>query len=214
VPVPRFRIVCISREAGAGGGTIGRLVGTRLGWKLYDHEILEVIAQRMEVTADQVLALDELSPGLVQDWLLPLREEHYAPQEAYLDHLAKLITAIGQAGCSVIVGRGANFLLPRDEILAVRIIAPLKVRAQRLAEKMGVSVRTARRAARDLDNRRLRFARTMYHVDAADPHHYDMVVDSASLGIEIAAEVIVRAVEAGMPPPPVSLKVVPPESDA
>ena len=34
---------------------------------------------------------------MVQDWLLPLREEYYAPQEAYLDHLAKLIEAIGRA---------------------------------------------------------------------------------------------------------------------
>jgi cytidylate kinase len=198
--VPRFRNVCISRESGAGGGTIARMVADRLGWKVYDREILEVIAHRMEVSHDVVLALDELSPGLVQDWLLPLREEHYAPQEAYLDHLAKLMLAIGSAGESVIVGRGANFMLPRGEVLAVRVIAPLKVRAQRLSEKMGVSVRTARRAARDLDQRRLRFARTMYRADAADPHHYDLVLDSASLGLSIAAEVIVRAVQAGMPP--------------
>jgi cytidylate kinase len=210
-PVPRFRNVCVSRESGAAGGTIARTVAARLGWKVFDHEILEVIAQRMEVSHDIVLALDELAPGLVQDWLLPLREEHYAPQEAYLDHLAKLVTAIGAAGESVIVGRGANFMLPREEILAVRIIAPLRVRAQRLSEKMGVSVRTARRAARDLDHRRLRFARAMYHVDAADPHHYDLVLDSASLSLGIAAEVIVRAVEAGMPPrpEPPALKVEP-----
>src|SRR4051794_41521414 len=56
VPVARFRNVCISREAGAGGGTIARVVGTRLGWKVYDHEILEAIAQRMEVPADEVRA--------------------------------------------------------------------------------------------------------------------------------------------------------------
>jgi len=99
----------------------------------------------------------------------------------------------------VIVGRGANFLLPRQEILAVRIIAPLKVRAYRLAEKMGVSVRTARRAARDLDNRRFKFVRTMYRANVADPHHCDLVLDSESLGVTIAAELIVRAVELGLP---------------
>ena len=64
---------------------------------------------------------------------------------------------------------------------------------------MGVSARTARRAARDLDRRSLKFARVMYHVDAADPHHYDLVLDSHSLGLNIAAELIVRAVEAGRP---------------
>ncbi len=52
--------------------------------------------------------LDELAPSMVQDWLLPLREEYYAPQEAYLDHLAKLIEAIGRAGESILVGRGCG----------------------------------------------------------------------------------------------------------
>lgn len=197
--MPRFRNICISREAGAGGGTIGRIVARRLGWKVYDHEILESIAQRMELSADEVRVFDELAPSVVQDWILPLREEHYAPQEAYLDHLAKLLEAIGRAGDSVIVGRGANFLLPRDEILSVRVLAPLKARALRLSERMGVSVRTARRAASELDRRRLHFDRTMHRVDSADPHNYDLVLDSNSLGLSVAAEIIVRAIEAGQP---------------
>ncbi len=199
-PVARFRNVCISREAGAGAGTIARLVGTRLDWKVYDHEVLEAIAQRMEMPTDEVRAFDELAPSVVQDWILPLREEHYAPQEAYLDHLAKLVEAIGRAGDSLIVGRGAGFLLPRDATLLVRVIAPLPVRADRLAERMGVSFRTARRAARDLDRRRNQFERTMYRVDPNDPHNYDLVLDSNSLGLSIAAEVLVRAVESGRPP--------------
>lgn len=197
--VARFRTVCISREAGAGGGTIARLVGKRLGWKVFDHEILEAIAQRMELPIDEVKVFDELAPSVVQDWILPLREEHYAPQEAYLDHLAKLIEAIGRAGNSLIVGRGAGFLLPREEILSVRVIAPLKVRAVRLGERMGLTVRTARRAARDLDRRRAYFERTMYRADSTDPHNYDLVLDSNSLGLPISAEIIIKTIEEGQP---------------
>ena len=196
-PVARFRNICISREAGSGAGLIGRMVGTRLGWKVYDQELVEAIAGRMELSVDEVKALDELAPSVVQDWILPLREEHYAPQEAYLDHLAKLVEALGKAGDSIIIGRGAGFLLPRGETLSVRIVAPLKTRSVRLAERLGVSVRTARRAARDLDRRRSHFARTMYRLDPDDPHNYDLVLDSDSLGLPIVAEILVRTVEAG-----------------
>ncbi|MFO0908267.1 MAG: cytidylate kinase-like family protein [Isosphaeraceae bacterium] len=199
LPVARFRNVCISREAGAGAGSIARLVGTRLGWRVYDHEILEAIAQRMEMPTDEVRAFDELAPSVVQDWILPLREEHYAPQEAYLDHLAKLVAAIARSGESVIVGRGAGFMLPREETLMVRVVAPLRARADRLAERMGVSFRTARRAAQDLDRRRTHFERTMYRVDSNDPHNYDLVLDSDSLGLTIAAEILIRAIEVGSP---------------
>ncbi len=37
----------------------------------------------------------------------------------------------------------------------------------------------------------------MYRVDANDPHNYDLVLDSHALGLPIAAEVIVRTIEAG-----------------
>ena len=191
-PVSRFRTVCVSREAGAGGGAIARLVGTRLNWKVYDHELLEAIAQGMEVPADEARPYDELAPGLVQDWLLPLREEHYAPQEAYLDHLAKLVESIGRAGDSVIVGRGAGQLLPRSETLCVRVVAPLKMRARNLAASMGVSQRTARKAATDRDRRVAKFVRALHRVEIDDPHLYDLVLDSHALGLTIASELIVR----------------------
>jgi cytidylate kinase len=199
VPVARFQNICISREAGAGGSILARMIGERLSWKVYDDELVAAIAHRMQVPIDEVRALDEQAPSVVQDWLLPLREEYYAPQEAYLDHLAKLIEAIGRAGESILVGRGAGFMLPRETTLSLRVIAPLKVRAQRLAERMGVSVRTARRAARDLDRRRAQFNRTMHRADPNDPHQFDLVLDTSSLGLEIAAELVVHSVEVGRP---------------
>src|SRR5262245_50254509 len=49
IPVARFQNICISREAGAGAGAIARRVGQRLGWKVYDDELIEAIAHRMGV---------------------------------------------------------------------------------------------------------------------------------------------------------------------
>ena len=39
----------------------------------------------------------------------------------------------------------------------------------------------------------------MYRVDSTDPHNYDLVLDSNSLGLPVAVEVLVRAIEAGRP---------------
>ena len=97
----------------------------------------------MEVSTDEARTYDELAPSLVQDWLLPLREEHYAPQEAYLDHLAKLVRSpSGKAGESILVGppKAAGRLLPRSETLLVpRDRYAQRPRAEDLAATMGVS---------------------------------------------------------------------------
>src|SRR5262249_17904874 len=199
IPSARFQNICISREAGSGASQLAKLVGQGLGWKVYDEELVEAIAHRMESPIEEVRALDELAPSMVQDWLLPLREEYYAPQEAYLDHLAKLIEAIGRAGESILVGRGAGYMLPRESTLSVRVIAPLKVRAQRLAERMGASAPTARPAAPGPDPGRLPFDRTMHRARSSDPHTFDRVLSSESLGLELAAEILVHGVEVGHP---------------
>src|SRR5262249_999615 len=63
-PAVRFRNLCISREAGAGGGAIARIVGARLNWKVYNRELIEAIAHRMELPIEEVQTLDELAPSV------------------------------------------------------------------------------------------------------------------------------------------------------
>src|SRR5262245_55103378 len=43
--VPALLAVAVSREAGARGGTIGRRVAKKLGWQVYNQELLEYTAQ-------------------------------------------------------------------------------------------------------------------------------------------------------------------------
>ena len=198
-PQAKFNTVWLNREAGSGADNIARQVAERLRWAVYNEEVVEVISRRMQVAPDLVKSLDELAPGMIQDWLLPLREQHYAPQETYLEHLEHLIQEVGRVGDAVIVGRGAGFLLPADRTLRVRIVAPLSNRASRLSDRMGVSVRTARRAARDLDRRRRQFDWALYRKESDDPHNYHMTLDSTALGIPICVDLITLAIVKGFP---------------
>lgn len=198
-PQAKFNTVWLNREAGSGADIIARQVAERLRWAVYNEEVVEVISRRMQVAPDLVKSLDELAPGMIQDWLLPLREQHYAPQETYLEHLEHLIQEVGRVGDAVIVGRGAGFLLPADRTLRVRITAPLSNRASRLSDRMGVSVRTARRAARDLDRRRRQFDWALYRKESDDPHNYHMTLDSTALGIPICVDLITLAIVKGFP---------------
>jgi cytidylate kinase len=196
----RFTTVWISREAGSGADIVARQVAARLSWRVYNEEFVDIIARRMQVTPDMIKSLDELAPGMIQDWILPLREQHYAPQETYMDHLEHLIREVGHVGEAVMVGRGAGFLLPEDRTLRVRIVAPETNRAARLADRMGVSHRTARRMTRDLDRRRNQFDWSIYRKDAANPHNYHITLDTAALGIPLCVDVITLAVIRGFPP--------------
>lgn len=198
-PQARYNSVWLGREAGSGANIIARQVADRLQWAIYNEEIIEIISRRMQVSQEMVKSLDELAPGMIQDWLLPLREQHYAPQETYLEHLEHLVQEVGRVGDAVIVGRGAGFLLPADRTLRVRLVAPLANRAGRLAERMNISVRSARRAAQDLDRRRRQFDWALYRKESDDPHNYHMTLDTTALGIPMCADLITLAVIRGLP---------------
>src|SRR3974390_1360458 len=49
----------ISREKGAGGSAVARLVGQRLGWQVFDKEIVEAIAKAAHVRRELIEGLDE-----------------------------------------------------------------------------------------------------------------------------------------------------------
>lgn len=186
--------ITISREAGARGSTVARLVGQRLGWTVYDQELLEYIAHEMHLRVGVLESLDEKSYHWAQDWLAALLEDQWQNQDAYIVHLTKVLLAIGMHGEAIIVGRGACFILPRERSLNVRIIAKDSDRVTYLSQLERLTPQEADRFMRDTDEQRKKFVRDYFHRDNTDVHEYDLVLDSSSLGEECCADLVVAAV--------------------
>ena len=189
---PRF-CVTISREAGARGSTIARLVGQQLGWTVYDQELLEYIAHEMHLRAGVLDSLDEKAYRWAQDWLAALLEDQWQNQDSYIVHLTKVVLAIGMHGDAIIVGRGASFILPRDRTLNVRVIAKDSDRIAFLSQIERLTPQEAERFMRETDEQRRKFVRDYFHRNSEDVHEYDLVLDSSALGEECCAELVVNA---------------------
>lgn len=195
VAEPAARLcITISREAGARGGTVARLVGQKLGWTVYDQELLEYIAHQMHLRASVLESLDEKAFHWSHDWLAALLEDQWQDQDAYIVHVTKVILAIGLHGEAIIVGRGAACILPRERSLNIRVIAKDADRIAFLSQLERLTPQEAERYMRETDEQRKRFVRDYFHRNNDDPHEYDLVIDSSSLGEECCAELIVAAV--------------------
>ena len=66
---PAFTIT-LAREAGASGGAVAQEVGRRLGWHVYDHELLQQIAKEHNLRVSLLESLDERR----QSWLVECME--------------------------------------------------------------------------------------------------------------------------------------------
>ncbi len=62
--------IALSRETGTGGTLIGRELGDKLGWVVYDDQLLERIAQDMGLRTHLLKSVDERR----HSWLLETAE--------------------------------------------------------------------------------------------------------------------------------------------
>ncbi len=196
---PAFSIA-LTREAGTLGTMVAREVGNRLGWQVYDHELLERVAQEMGVRTALLESMDERK----QSWLLESVEAFLAmpgnsdwgpliTESAYVRHLIEAVLALGVHGECVVVGRGSVFILPAATTLRVRLVAPIKERVAVMSHKLGVSQREAARRIRAIDRQRADFVRDHFLKDPADPSQHDLVLNTARLPVATQTSIIVEA---------------------
>lgn len=188
---PPFTIT-ISRETGALGNTVANEIGKRLDWPVYDKNILEKIAEGLGKPTSRLENVDERPTSWLEDRLTAMMLKDHVPADAYLRHLTAVVAALGAAGACVIVGRGANFVLPAETTLRVRLVAEEKDRDAVVASRLGLSPAEAAEWVKTTERERCEFIRRAFRCDANDAHYYDLVLNTSRLTVPETAELIIE----------------------
>ena len=186
-------MITLSREPGSGGRIVAQRLSEQLGLDLFHGEIIQQMAESAQISARLLETLDEKGLSVLEDWISTLVNERHLWPDQYLKHLMKVIGTIGKHGRAVIVGRGANFLLPKEDQFRVRVIAPLEIRAQNVARNFGVSNEEAKRRVIRTESDRRAFVRKYFHADIANPANYDLVINTEMLSIDGAVKAVTGA---------------------
>lgn len=178
--------ITISRQMGSLGSRVARETADQLGYRLLWRELINQAAKRSGTPEMALAAMDELG-------LLNIRTSNRAIQ-AYRVALEQVVLEQAQEGNVVIVGRAGQAILgSRPDVLHVRVIAPLLLRAERQAVQAGVSWDSALAQVEASDLHRARFLRRFYQVKLDDPLLYHLVINTGNLSVSQAAGLIVFA---------------------
>jgi cytidylate kinase len=193
--------IAISRELGSGGTEISKRVAEKLGWQLYDREILEAIASTTRVREELVARFDEHVQNEWETYLYNLFTNQVLNNTQYLTLLTKILLTVAHYGNAVILGRGANFILPPEHGLRVRVVAPLEVRRERLMQVRGYDRKTAERTIAEEDKARHDFLQHHFHCKLEEPCRYDVVVNTGQIGLAAATDFIIElaGIKLGIP---------------
>ena len=191
----QITVVTVSSEPGSGGQIVAREVARKLEFDLFEREIVKKIAQSVQISAAVIDTIEKDRLTGVEDFLASLVNDKYLWPGLYLQHLMKVIGVIGKHGRAVIVGRGANFIIPPAEALKLRIVAPLEIRIRNIAQAFDVSLPEAKKRVVNRESKRRAFIRQSFNANIADAHHYDLVINTCQLPIDRAVEIVCRALD-------------------
>ena len=186
-------IITISREAGAGGSDIARRLAKALGLDLIGGQIIQHVADSAKMSRKVIESLDEREMTFRETLLSSLFGENRPWPGEFLHHLTRVIGTIGIFGNVIIVGRGANFVLPKERVFRVRVIAPMELRIKYFMEDRGYTKAEAEQYIVKRDNNRKAFVRKYFNADMDDPAHYDIIINTEKISMAAATEAIIVA---------------------
>jgi cytidylate kinase len=190
---PGISIITLSGEPGAGGRIVAARLANTLDIEIFHKEVINEMAKSADVSEKLVETLDERGLSTLEDWISSLVHERHLWPDRYMQHLMKVIGTIGKHGRAVIVGRGANFILPPEKRFSVRIVAPQAWRIKNVAREYNISPEDAKRRVMRTESDRRAFIRKYFNADIADPTNYDLTINTAVLSVDDAVKVISSA---------------------
>jgi len=185
--------ITLSRCSGSGGKLVAKKVAQKLGFKFYNKKVIRLIAKQSKKRKSLVESLDESSQDLVNNLLKSLIGEDYLSGRAYIKYLCQVILTLAKKGKVVILGRGGNFIIPKQTALRVKIAAPFETRVENTRRFEKMSAEKARDFALRVDKERKKFVSNYFYKDINNANYYDLVINTQYITVDKAADIVIKA---------------------
>lgn len=187
-------IITIAREYGSGGRYIGRLIADKLGIKFYDKDFIQKLAEKTGLSEEYIENNEQKREALAS-----LNNGYYFglnnADELFLQE-AELIKKVADKESCVIIGRCADFILQdRENVIKVFIYSSTEDKIKRATEIYGFDKAKAEKEIKRIN--KLRANHYKYYTEKEWGNHvnYDMCINSDTLGVEGAANLICNMIK-------------------
>lgn len=192
--------ITIDRDPGSGGRLIAKKIANKLGWQLFDKTLVLKLSKELDIPVEEFADVDEHSRNWFSDLFHSVVNPDYVSDTRYIFYLKKFLNRAAQEGDLIILGHGANNILPPDKCLRVRITGSF---AQRVAntlkyEKKGTYEETYSWVQK-IEKQYRQFTSQYFGTNPHNPWNYDLVISTDHLTLDQATDLIFQAYFAKFP---------------
>lgn len=194
----KFRYITIEREYGSGGTKIARRLSEISGVPCYGHEILEAVAKKQGIPVERINQYEEKATGsLIYSMFVMSRVQTGDPNmlteegKVFLDEQLE-IRRIAMEGPAIFLGHCASDAL-REQKGVVKVFIHSEDEEEvknRIAKDYGIASEEVEATRRFYNKKRAGYFRANTGHDWKDLKNYDVVLDSAKLGVEGCVNVL------------------------
>ncbi len=200
-------VITISRQFGAGGKTLGKMIADEFGYTFADSEIIKSVAEMANVSTHFVETVEKEAGGKFSRFISKtvskplvervLKDERgYIDEEIYLDYLVLIIAQMGDDGNVVILGRGSQYILnDHPDAYHVLLIDEFENRVQFMMANYDLSKSRAAQVVRAEDKRRKNLYQKLGKTDYDNPFLYNLVLNMSKLSLEQALQLVCKLVD-------------------
>jgi cytidylate kinase len=183
-------IISISRGTFSGGEHLAGCIAEKLGYHRINGEVLGETARRYGITEERLSEAIGDAPGVM--------EHRHSEQKQYLACLRAALIKEVKDDNAVYHGHAGHFFLDGvPHLIRVRVVANMESRIRALTEHSNLTREEAVQLIKTLDEKRLRWTRSLYHVDWHNPSLYDVVVDLDQVTLPDACDIVCQTASMG-----------------
>ncbi|HHC25733.1 MAG TPA: cytidylate kinase-like family protein [Desulfobacterales bacterium] len=201
-------VITVSRQFGAGGKTLGKMISSKMEYSLVDNEIIQMVATKAKVSTNWVESIEKEAGGKFLKFISGVvpkslvdrvldDKRGYIDEEIYVDSLRTIISKIADEGNTIIIGRGGQYILKdRENAFHLLLIGEKDDRVKFMESHYDLTTRQATQAVEMDDKRRINLYRKFGKKDYDHPDLYHLVLNMSKVSLEAACEVVCKLVEA------------------
>ena len=192
-------IITIGREFGAEGHEIGSELAERIGFGLYDKDMLAMAAETSGIDVKVLAPADESYYGHALSPYLTIGRLSPSMGDKLFQLQTEIIRDLAVKGSCIIIGRLADYIL-RDNPNCIRVFiyAPFEKRTEIIKNKHGISEGEAKKLVKKMDAARREYY-TYYSNSKWDRKEgKDILLNRATFGVKGCVDILEAMARARM----------------
>jgi cytidylate kinase len=195
-------VITISRQFGAGGITLGKMIAEKFGYTFADTDIIKMVAEMANVSTHFVETVEKEAGGKFSKFISKtvskplveriLKDERgYIDEEIYLDYLVLIIAQMGDDGNVVILGRGSQYILnDHPDAYHILLIDTFENRVKFMQKHYDLSQGRATQVVKGEDKRRFNLYKKLGKTDYDNPDLYHLVLNMNRIHLDQALKLV------------------------